>query len=40
MLQQINKNTYVFYEILQWMEESERLKMGLMSKKFYERIVP
>jgi len=40
MFRQINKNVYVFYEILQWLEEHERSKMGLLSKKFYEKIVP
>ena len=39
-MNKISKQLYVFYEILDFLEEQEKLKMQLVSKKFYNNIVP
>jgi hypothetical protein len=36
----LHKSTYVFYNILEMLEDKDKIRMQLISKKFYERIVP
>ena len=40
MSKQISKSLYVFYEIMEFLSYQEKLKMQLISKKFYNNIVP
>ena len=37
---QIRKSQYVFYEILEFLDVKNQSRMQLLSKKFYESIVP
>ena len=39
-MKSIAKQTYVFYGILDMLEDSDKIRMQLLSKKFYEKIVP
>ena len=39
-MNKISKQTYVFHEILKFLPEEDQARMQLISKKFYERIVP
>jgi hypothetical protein len=36
----IGKQTYVFQTILEMLEDSDKVRMQLISKKFYDKIVP
>lgn len=40
MSQSLSKSMYIFYEIVSFMEYKEKLQLQLISKKFYENIVP
>lgn len=40
MSHSISKSLYIFYEIVQFLEYKDKLKMQLVSKKFYENIIP
>lgn len=39
-MKSIAKQTYVFYEIVSMLDDQQKIRMQLVSKKFYERIVP
>ena len=39
-MKSIAKQTYVFYDILSMLEDSDKIRMQLVSRKFYEKIVP
>lgn len=39
-MKSIAKQTYVFYGILEMLEDSDKIRMQLLSRKFYEKIVP
>ena len=36
----ISKQTFVFYAILEMLEDKHKIRMQLLSRKFYEKIVP
>lgn len=40
MSQQIAKSLYIFYEIVNFLTYEEKLRMQLISRKFYENIIP
>lgn len=40
MSQQISKSLYIFYEIVSFLPYEEKLRMQLISKKFYNNIIP
>ena len=40
MSQQLSKSLYIFYEIVSFLGYEEKLRMQLISKKFYENIIP
>lgn len=40
MSQQLSKSLYIFYEIVSFLSYEEKLKMQLISRKFYENVVP
>ena len=40
MSQQISKSLYIFYEIVNFLTYEEKLRMQLISRKFYENIIP
>ena len=39
-MKSIAKQTYVFYDILSMLEDRDKIRMQLVSRKFYEKIVP
>ena len=39
-MNKIAKQTYVFHEMLKFLPEEDQARMQLISKKFYEKIVP
>lgn len=40
MSQQLSKSLYIFYEIVSFLSYEEKLRMQLVSRKFYENIIP
>lgn len=40
MSQQISKSLYVFYEIISFLSYQEKLRMQLISRKFYDNVIP
>lgn len=39
-MNQLSKSMYVFYEIVSFMNYEEKIEMQLISKKFYNNIIP
>ena len=39
-MNKISKQTYVFHEILKFLPEQDQARMQLLSRKFYDKIVP
>lgn len=40
MSKSISKSLYIFYEIVQFLTYEEKLRMQLISQKFYHNIIP
>ena len=40
MSQQLSKSLYIFYEIVSFLSYEDKLRMQLISRKFYENIIP
>ena len=39
-MNRLNKQIYIFHEIIAFLPDEDKVRMQLISKKFYDKIVP